>query len=95
MANIKELTKKNEMKDLTKDMNQEQKEKYKEDLIKKKKDEQVKLKLEKKLLKDKEKEYIIYILNCFHSTSSSYSYRHIVISKILFQIMFFILNEKM
>jgi len=49
-------TKKNEMKDLTKDMNQEQKEKYKEDLIKKKKDEQVKLKLEKKLLKDKEKE---------------------------------------
>ena len=49
-------TKKNVMKDLTKDMNQEQKEKYKEDLIKKKKDEQVKLKLEKKLLKDKEKE---------------------------------------
>ena len=39
-------------------------------------------------LKDKEKEYIIYILNCFHSTSSSYSYRHIVISKILFQIMY-------
>ena len=49
-------TKKNEMKELTKYMNQEQKEKYKEDLIKKKKDEQVKLKLEKKLLKDKEKE---------------------------------------
>jgi hypothetical protein len=49
-------TKKNEMKDLTKDMNQEQKEKYKEDLIKKKKDEQVKIKLEKKILKDKEKE---------------------------------------
>ena len=44
------------MKELTKYMNQEQKEKYKEDLIKKKKDEQVKLKLEKKLLKDKEKE---------------------------------------
>jgi hypothetical protein len=48
--------KKNEIKELTKDMNQEQKEKYKEDLIKKKKDEEVKLKLEKKLLKDKEKE---------------------------------------
>ena len=49
-------TKKGQMKELTKDMNQEQKEKYKEDLIKKKKDEQIKLKLEKKLLKDKEKE---------------------------------------
>jgi ATP-dependent 26S proteasome regulatory subunit len=48
--------KKNEMKELTKDMNQEQKEKYKEDSIKKKTDEQVKLKLEKKKLKDKEKE---------------------------------------
>jgi hypothetical protein len=48
--------KKGQMKELTKDMNQEQKEKYKEELIKKKKDEQVKLKLEKKLLKDKEKE---------------------------------------
>ena len=48
--------KKSEMKVMTKNMNQEQKEKYKEDLIKKKKDEQVKIKLEKKILKDKEKE---------------------------------------
>ena len=38
--------KKGQMKELTKDMNQEQKEKYKEELIKKKKDEQVKLKFE-------------------------------------------------
>jgi hypothetical protein len=48
--------KKGQMKEMTKHMNQEQKEKYKEDLIKKKKDEQVKIKLEKKILKDKEKE---------------------------------------
>jgi hypothetical protein len=48
--------KKSEMKELTKDMNQEQKEKYKEDLQKKKNEEQIKLKLEKKLIKDKEKE---------------------------------------
>jgi hypothetical protein len=34
--------KKSEMKEITKNMNQEQKEKYKEDLIKKKKNEQVK-----------------------------------------------------
>jgi hypothetical protein len=48
--------KKGQMKEITKNMNQEQKEKYKEYLIKKKKDEQVKIKLEKKILKDKEKE---------------------------------------
>ena len=48
--------KKNKMKELTKDMNQKQKEKYKEGLQKKKNEEQVKIKLEKKLLKDKEKE---------------------------------------
>jgi len=48
--------KKGQMKEMTKNMNREQKEKYKEDLIKKKKDEQVKIKLEKKILKDKEKE---------------------------------------
>ena len=48
--------KKNEMKELTKDMNQEQKEIYKEELLKKKEDKQVKLKLENKLLKNKEKE---------------------------------------
>jgi hypothetical protein len=58
--------KKSEMKDMTKNMNQEQKEKYKEDLIKKKKDEEVKLKLEKKLLKDKEKKGL-YLYRHTHS----------------------------
>ena len=48
--------KKSEMKELTKNMNQEQKEKYKKELINNKKDEDIKLKLKNKLLKDKEKE---------------------------------------
>ena len=48
--------KKKEIKELTKDMNQEEKEKYKDELIKKKKDEHIKIKLDKKLKRDKEKD---------------------------------------
>lgn len=53
-ANMK--NKKNEMKENCKDMNQDEKEKYKLDLKNKQKEEQEKIKLENKIKKDKEKE---------------------------------------